>query len=56
VFPLSADESAYEGFFSNLCKIDYKGRLSVEASTKDFATEAPQAIALLRNARACGAK
>ena len=56
VFPLSADESAYEGFFSNLCKIGYQGRLSVEASTKDFATEAPQAVALLRNARACGTK
>ena len=56
VFPLSADESAYEGFFSNLCKIGYKGRLSVEASTTDFAAQAPQAIALLRNARACATK
>ena len=56
VFPLQADESPYAGFFANLCKIGYQGRLSVEASTKDFATEAPQAIALLRNARACAAK
>jgi len=56
VFPLSADESAYEGFFSNLCKIGYKGRLSVEASTTDFAAQAPQAIALLRQALACAAK
>jgi sugar phosphate isomerase/epimerase len=56
VFPLQADESPYAAFFSNLCKIGYQGRLSVEASTKDFATEAPQAIALLRKARACGTK
>ena len=56
VFPLRADESPYAGFFSNLCKIGYQGRLSLEASTKDFAAEAPQAIALLRNARACGTK
>ena len=56
VFPLNADESPYAGFFSNLCKIGYQGRLSVEASTKDFASEAPQALAMLRHARACGAK
>jgi hypothetical protein len=56
VYPLSLDESAYAGFFSNLCKIGYQGRLSIEASTTDFATQAPQAIALLRNARACGGK
>jgi D-psicose/D-tagatose/L-ribulose 3-epimerase len=56
VYPLSLDESPYAGFFSNLCKIGYQGRLSVEASTKDFAAEAPQAVALLRNARACGTK
>jgi D-psicose/D-tagatose/L-ribulose 3-epimerase len=56
VYPLSLDESAYGGFFSNLCKIGYQGRLSIEASTKDFAAEAPQALALLRNARMCGAK
>jgi sugar phosphate isomerase/epimerase len=56
VFPLSADESPYAGLFSNLCKIGYQGRLSIEASTKDFAAEAPQSLALLRNARMCGAK
>jgi sugar phosphate isomerase/epimerase len=56
VFPLSADESAYEGFFSNLCKVGYQGRLSIEASTTDFASQAPQAIALLRKARECGTK
>jgi len=56
VFPLNADESPYAGFFSNLCNIKYQGRLSIEASTKDFASEAPRALALLRNARACAAK
>jgi sugar phosphate isomerase/epimerase len=56
VFPLSADESAYEGFFSNLCKVGYPGRLSIEASTTDFASQAPQAITLLRKARECGTK
>jgi D-psicose/D-tagatose/L-ribulose 3-epimerase len=56
VFPLSPDESPYAGFFSNLCTIKYKGRISVEASTKDFASEAPKALAMLRNARACGTK
>ena len=56
VFPLDADESPYAAFFSNLCRIGYQGRLSVEASTTDFAAQAPRAIALLRSARACGAK
>lgn len=56
VYPLKPDEAAYGGFFANLCKIGYEGRMSVEASTKDFASEAPQSLALLRNARACGAK
>jgi sugar phosphate isomerase/epimerase len=56
VYPLSLDESAYASFFSNLCKINYTGRLSIEASTTDFASQAPQSLALLRNARACGAR
>jgi sugar phosphate isomerase/epimerase len=56
VYPLNLDESPYGGFFSNLCKIGYAGRISVEASTKDFASDAPKSLALLRNARACGAK
>ena len=56
VYPLSLDESAYAGFFANLCKIGYAGRISVEASTKDFAAEAPKSLALLRSARACGTK
>lgn len=56
VYPLSLDESAYAGFFANLCKIGYAGRISIEASTKDFAYDAPKSLALLRGARACGTK
>lgn len=48
VFPLRADESDYAPFFENLRKIGYKARISVEASSKDFAAEAPRAISLLR--------
>jgi hypothetical protein len=56
VYPLSLDEAAYGGFFSNLCKIKYKGRLSIEASTTDFSSDAPRSLALLRQALACGPK
>jgi D-psicose/D-tagatose/L-ribulose 3-epimerase len=48
VFPLSATEYDYAGFFENLRKMDYHGRISVEASTKDFANEGPRALAFLR--------
>ena len=50
VFPLTWDEYDYGPFFANLRKIRYDKRISVEASTKDLAAEAPQAIALLRRA------
>jgi len=50
VFPLSWSEFDYAPFFANLRKIGYDKRISVEASTKDLAGEAPQAIALLRKA------
>ena len=56
VYPLSLDESAYGGFFANLCKIGYSGRMSVEASTKDFSADAPKSLALLRQSLACAAK
>jgi sugar phosphate isomerase/epimerase len=56
VYPLGAGEADYAPFFSNLCKIGYQGRLSIEASTTDFASQAPQSLAFLRNARACGAR
>lgn len=56
VYPLSPEESAYAGFFDGLCKIGYAGRLSIEASTTDFATQAPQSLAMLRSALACKAR
>jgi sugar phosphate isomerase/epimerase len=50
VFPLKWEEYDYAPFFANLRAIGYDKRISVEASTKDFAVEAPQSIALLRRA------
>jgi D-psicose/D-tagatose/L-ribulose 3-epimerase len=50
VFPLKWDEFDYAPFFAKLREIGYDKRISVEASTKDFINEAPQAIALLRRA------
>ncbi len=56
VYPLSADESAYAPFFKNLCGIGYSGRISIEASTPDFATQAPRSIAMIRSGLNCPAK
>lgn len=53
VYPVSADESAYAPFFANLCKIGYAGRVSVEASTKDFAVDAPKAAAVVKALTTC---
>ncbi|MEO8483208.1 MAG: sugar phosphate isomerase/epimerase family protein [Acidobacteriota bacterium] len=50
VFPLEWSEFDYAPFFANLRTINYSGRISVEASTKALADEAPRAIALLRQA------
>jgi D-psicose/D-tagatose/L-ribulose 3-epimerase len=50
VFPLEWDEYDYAPFFATLRKIGYAKRISVEASAKDFPSEAPKAIALLRRA------
>jgi sugar phosphate isomerase/epimerase len=50
IFPLKWDEFDYAPFFANLRKIGYAGRISIEASSRDIPTEAPQAIALLRRA------
>jgi sugar phosphate isomerase/epimerase len=44
------DEYDYGPFFAALREIGYDQRISVEASAKDVAAEAPQAIALLRHA------
>ena len=48
VFPMSASEYDYAGFFENLRKMGYHGRISVEASTQNFAEEGPKALAFLR--------
>lgn len=56
VYPLSAGEADYGPFFENLCKVGYAGRMSIEASTTDFAAQAPQSLAMLRHALACGAR
>ena len=50
VFPLTWDEYDYAPFFANLRTIGYDKRISIEASAKDFALEAPRAIDLLRHA------
>jgi D-psicose/D-tagatose/L-ribulose 3-epimerase len=50
VFPKVWSEFDYGPFFANLRAIGYAGRISVEASTKDLAGDAPNAIALLRRA------
>jgi D-psicose/D-tagatose/L-ribulose 3-epimerase len=50
VFPRQWDEYDYAPFFATLRKIGYDKRISVEASSKDFPNDAPQAIALLRRA------
>jgi D-psicose/D-tagatose/L-ribulose 3-epimerase len=50
VFPLQWNEYDYAPFFATLRKIHYDRLISVEASTKDLATEGPQSIALLRRA------
>jgi D-psicose/D-tagatose/L-ribulose 3-epimerase len=52
VFPLKWDEYNYGPFFENLRKIGYDKEMSIEGSTKDFANEAPRAIAFLRSAMA----
>ncbi|MFO7695496.1 MAG: sugar phosphate isomerase/epimerase family protein [Vicinamibacterales bacterium] len=56
VYPLSPDEAPYAPFFENLCKIGYAGRMSIEASTTDFASQAPPSLAMLKHALACGAR
>jgi D-psicose/D-tagatose/L-ribulose 3-epimerase len=50
VFPRKWEEFDYAPFFAALQKIGYDKRISVEASTQDFTTDAPLAIALLRRA------
>jgi D-psicose/D-tagatose/L-ribulose 3-epimerase len=56
VYPLSPEESNYAPFFRDLCKIGYTGRMSIEASTPEFATQAPRSLAMLRKELACEAR
>ena len=56
VFPQSAEEYDYSGFFDNLRKIKYQGGISVEGRAKDFDVEAPKALAFLRAAGKDGVK
>ena len=48
VFPRKWDEYNYAPFFANLRKIGYDKRMSIEATAKDYAHDAPLSIALLR--------
>jgi D-psicose/D-tagatose/L-ribulose 3-epimerase len=50
VFPLAWDEYDYAPFFAALRQAGYSQRISIEASSKDVAADAPRAIALLRRA------
>ena len=52
VFPLRWGEYNYGPFFENLRKIGYDKEISIEGASKDFAHEAPKAIAFLRGAMA----
>jgi D-psicose/D-tagatose/L-ribulose 3-epimerase len=42
-------EIGYLPFFANLRTIGYDGRVSVEAYTADFASDAPHALAVLKS-------
>jgi len=50
VFPLKWEEYNYGPFYESLRKIRYDKEISIEAQTKDFQHEAPQAIAFVRRA------
>jgi D-psicose/D-tagatose/L-ribulose 3-epimerase len=55
-FPLDPGECPeYAPFFTNLRAINYQGRLSIEAGTHDFESDAPKGLATLRQlyANAC---
>lgn len=48
-FPLIASgQSAYRAFFSNLAEIGYRGRLSLEAFTSNFDSDAPAGLAAVQ--------
>ncbi len=47
-YPLPTDEFDYKPFFENLKKIGYSGGVTIEAGTKDFKTDGPNALAFLK--------
>lgn len=47
-YPMDAAESDYGALFGVLRRINYRGGLSVHGGTKDFAADAPRALAFLR--------
>jgi D-psicose/D-tagatose/L-ribulose 3-epimerase len=55
-WPLSSEEFDYSGFFENMRKSHYRGRISVEGKTSKFDEEAPKTIAFLREATVSGPK
>ncbi|MBQ9942617.1 MAG: sugar phosphate isomerase/epimerase [Christensenellaceae bacterium] len=49
VFPKTREEDpGYEVFIENLAKVGYKGRVSIEAYTQDFAADAEASLAMMR--------
>jgi D-psicose/D-tagatose/L-ribulose 3-epimerase len=52
VLPLRWDEYNYAPLFANLRKIGYKREMGVEATSNDFAQQAPESLAFLRSALA----
>ena len=48
IYPGSMDEDNYNSFFKALKDADYKDRISIEASTGDFAKDAPVSLKFLR--------
>jgi hydroxypyruvate isomerase len=48
-FPMSgSDEQVYAQFFKNLQAIGYRGRISIEANSKDLEKDAPASLAFLK--------
>ncbi len=56
IFPKSSEEIDYTGFFENIKKSKYKGGISVEGKANNFETDAPAALAFLRDAVTNGPK
>ncbi|MGB6432234.1 MAG: sugar phosphate isomerase/epimerase family protein [Candidatus Acidiferrales bacterium] len=50
VFPARWDEYNYAPFFAALREINYTSGISIDAHTANFASDAPQAVAFLRDA------